>query len=236
MDGYWTSFTQRRFSRRRALAAGVRVPPVLCSWPRGGGGMTAAAALRRRRRVQLVTKPVEDMSGAKRRHAEGLPVRPADAGSVNPVNPLNPPTASVYGTLVREKAGQQKSPNAELVATWPSLGSSRRDRLQITMKLRQGVKWHDKPPVNARTADVDDVKFSYDRFASKGAIRALFINAANPTAPIPSVTSTDARTIVVKLKGAFELRAEMLASFGSLTCGMLMYPKETDSAFDVRAT
>ena len=31
------------------------------------------------------------------------------------------------------------------------------DGLTITMKLRQGVKWHNKAPVNGRAVDADDV-------------------------------------------------------------------------------
>ena len=31
------------------------------------------------------------------------------------------------------------------------------DGLKITMKLRQGVKWHNKAPVNGRAVDVDDI-------------------------------------------------------------------------------
>jgi peptide/nickel transport system substrate-binding protein len=236
MDGYWASFTQRRYSRRRALAAGGAgaagaVFLAACGGSNDGGGSAPKGG-----ESSLVTKPVEDMTGAKR--SGTLKVfhtsDPPTLDPVNPVNPLNPPTAAVYGTLVREKPGMQKSPNAELVGDMAESWEFSPDRLQITMKLRQGVKWHDKPPVNGRTADVDDVKFSYDRFASKGAIRALFINAANPTAPILSLTPTDARTIVVKLKEPLSYALEMLASFGSLTGGMLMYPKETDSAFDVR--
>ena len=46
------------------------------------------------------------------------------------------------------------------------------DGLQITMKLRQGVKWHNKAPVNGRALDIDDVLFSWNRFATKFSSRA----------------------------------------------------------------
>src|SRR5436190_5793610 len=236
-DNYWAGFTQRRLSRRRAIAAsGTTAAGALFLAACGGGSDSGSSASKGNGESSLVTKPIEDMSGAKR--AGTLKVfhtsDPPTLDPVNPVNPLNPPTASVYGTLVREKPGLQKSPAAELVGDMAESWELSPDRLSITMKLRQGVKWHDKAPVNARTADADDVKFSYDRFAAKGAIRALFINAANPTAPILSLTPTDAKTIVVKLKEPLSYALEMLASFGSLTGDLLMVPKETDSSFDIR--
>src|SRR5207247_3041215 len=33
--------------------------------------------------------------------------------------------------------------------------------------LRQGVKWHKKPPVNGRELVAEDVKFSFDRFLAE---------------------------------------------------------------------
>src|SRR3954466_7066279 len=170
MDNYWAGLTQRRLSRRRALAAsGATAAGALFLAACGGGNDGAGSASKGRGESSLVTTPVEDMSGATRTGTlKVFPTSdPPNRAPVNPVNPLNPPTASVYGTLVREKPGQQKSPSAELVGDLAESWEFSPDRLQITLKLRQGVKWHDKAPVNGRTADVDDVKFSYDRFASK---------------------------------------------------------------------
>ena len=173
MDGYWASFTQRRFSRRRALAAsGATAAGALFLAACGGGSDGGGSASKAAAESSLVTKPVEDMSGAKR--AGTLKVfhtsDPPTLDPVNPVNPLNPPTASVYGTLVREKPGMQKSPNAELVGDMAESWEFSPDRLQITMKLRQGVKWHDKAPVNGRTAGRRRRHVQLDRFAAKNAI------------------------------------------------------------------
>jgi peptide/nickel transport system substrate-binding protein len=33
--------------------------------------------------------------------------------------------------------------------------------------LRQGVKWHNKPPLNGRELVAEDVKFTYDRFLTE---------------------------------------------------------------------
>ena len=102
------------------------------------------------------------------------------------------------------------------------------------MRLRPGVKWHDRAPISGRAVDVADVTSAFDRFAAKGAIRGLFINSVNPQAPLVSMKSTDARTVVVKLSEPVTYALEMLASFGSLTGDIIMVPKETDGTFDIR--
>jgi peptide/nickel transport system substrate-binding protein len=33
--------------------------------------------------------------------------------------------------------------------------------------LREGVKWHNKPPVNGRELVAEDVKFTFDRFLTE---------------------------------------------------------------------
>src|SRR4051794_7991507 len=113
MDNYWATFTQRRLSRRRALAAGgATIAGAAFLAACGGGSDSGSSGSKGAGESSLVTKPVEDMTGAKR--AGTLKVfhtsDPPTLDPVNPVNPLNPPTASVYGTLVREKPGVQTSP------------------------------------------------------------------------------------------------------------------------------
>src|SRR4030095_12251007 len=39
------------------------------------------------------------------------------------------------------------------------------DRTDV-LKLRRGVRWHNKPPVNGRELTADDVKYTYERFLS----------------------------------------------------------------------
>ena len=38
------------------------------------------------------------------------------------------------------------------------------DGLTVTLKMRAGVKFHNKAPVNGRLMDMDDVLFSWKRF------------------------------------------------------------------------
>src|SRR4029077_16315413 len=70
----------------------------------------------------------------------------------------------VYSKLVRHKVGGDVPPvsstlEPDLAERWDPL-----DDTAYVFHLRQGVKWHNKPPVNGRELVAEDVKFSIDRF------------------------------------------------------------------------
>src|SRR5215471_9339263 len=70
----------------------------------------------------------------------------------------------VYSKLVRHKVGPEVSPGIfhvepDLAERWETL-----DDTTYVFHLRQGVKWHNKPPLNGRELVADDVKFTFDRF------------------------------------------------------------------------
>jgi len=83
-----------------------------------------------------------------------------------------------------------------------------------------------------RKLDAQDVVFSWNRWAATGTNRIDLVNAANPSAPVLSLTATDAKTIQIKLK---EPVASILAGFSSQLQGQFfIIPKEADGGFDVR--
>lgn len=55
-----------------------------------------------------------------------------------------------------------------LAESWDVSG----DGLTFTLKLREGVKWHNLPPVNGREFTADDVKFTFDYFTQEGSVQA----------------------------------------------------------------
>src|SRR5207244_2520992 len=70
----------------------------------------------------------------------------------------------VYSRLVRHQAGPEVRPGTfsvepDLAERW-----EQPDDTTYIFHLRQGVKWHNKPPVNGRELVAEDVKFTYDRF------------------------------------------------------------------------
>ena len=79
------------------------------------------------------------------------------------------PLSLAYSRLVKVKAGPSVPPatypiEPDLAESWSQAGET-----TWTFKLRKGVRWHPKPPVNGRELTAEDVKYTYDRFlASKG--------------------------------------------------------------------
>ncbi len=233
MAGYWTRVAQGRLSRRRALAVsgGALAGSALlaaCGSDDGGGGEGSQG---------LIAKPVyigpdkATRGGVLKDHfvAEPRGLDPITAQAA-----LNQNAEAVYSTLIVEKPGRFE-PSAyemqgDLAQSWEISG----DGLQITMKLRPGVKWHNLPPVNGRTFDTEDVKAALDRYAAKGPLATLIFNQTSPEAPLLSYSSPDSSSIVMKLKEPVAYMINWFASFGGFTAVVVLTPKETDGSFDIR--
>jgi peptide/nickel transport system substrate-binding protein len=229
---YWTNVLSGRIGRRRALAgvaaaSGAAALLAAC----GGGGDSEQTDS-----SGLVAKPVDTFKEAKR----GGIMRDRTTGDPNTLdiyaalNPLNPPTRLAYNTLVRFKPGHLEVTKYDLMPDLAESWETSSDGLQVTLKLRQGVKWHPKPPVNGRTLDADDILFTWQRFSTKSTARSGLVNSVNPDAPVLSVTSPDARTIVIKMKEPLVYGLELFASNNASHSGsVLVVPKETDTTFTI---
>lgn len=71
-----------------------------------------------------------------------------------------------HSRLLKIKAGPAVPPGTsplepDLAESW-----SQPDETTYVFKLRRGVRWHDKPPVNGRELTADDVKYTYERFTA----------------------------------------------------------------------
>jgi peptide/nickel transport system substrate-binding protein len=234
MSNYWTAVLSQRLARRRALAAtgGAAAAAALlaaCGGGDSGGGGDGDSS-------GLVARPADTTKDAKRGGTLKDYIR-GDPITLDPYNPnaaLNFVAKSVYGTLLRERPGTlepaQGIIDGDLAESW----EFSQDGLQMTMKLRQNAKWHNRPPINGRTIDVDDVVFSWKRYEEKAPLASLLANSKSPDSPVLSVTAPDSRTIAVKLKEPVVYVSNYFASMGSFTGQVIMYPKETDSTFDNR--
>jgi peptide/nickel transport system substrate-binding protein len=230
---YWSSLRNKRISRRRALAAtgGTAAAAALLAACGGGddGGSSEDAA------SGLITRPVDTTKEAKRGGVNKWfqANEPAHLDIHTGLAPLNTPNNLTNSLLVNHKAGHLKP--AEFTEFVPDLAESWEwsgDRLSLTMKLRQGVKWHNKPPINGRTFDVDDAVFSWERFSRVGQGRTALANSANPNAPVLSLSAVDSRTIVWKFKEPVVYFLTQLTP--TQTGNYQMVPKETDTSFDKR--
>jgi peptide/nickel transport system substrate-binding protein len=139
-----------------------------------------------------------------------------------------------YGALMTEEPGHLGPSSGKLRGDAAESWEISPDGLQITMKLRPGVKWHNKAPVNGRVLDVDDVLFSWQRYAELSPFRDLSFNGANPAAPILSVEATDDSTILVKMKEPLAYAIKFFGIYGSQSGNMMMMPKEANGGFDPR--
>ena len=74
------------------------------------------------------------------------------------------PLSFAYSRLVKVKAGPSVKPmtypiEPDLAESW-----TQTDDKTYVFKLKKGVRWHPKPPVNGRELTADDVKYTYNRF------------------------------------------------------------------------
>jgi len=74
------------------------------------------------------------------------------------------PLSFAYSRLVKVKGGSAVVPGTQpiegdLAESWERQG----DNVYV-FKVRKGVRWHNKPPVNGRELTAEDVRYTYDRF------------------------------------------------------------------------
>ena len=228
---YWQKTLTTRIGRRRMLATtsgGVAAAALLAAC--GGSGSDSD----RGDKAKLVTNAVDTTKQAKRGGVSKwyFSAEPNSLDIFSGQSPLNQPANFAYSHLTIAKAGHLEPTQNEIIGDLAESWEWSPDRLQLTMKLRQGVKWHNKAPINGRAFDADDVVFSWNRYGKTATDRGSLSNAANPNAPVLSITAVDPKTIVVKLK---EPLVYLLSSFASSASGRFgIIPKETDSGFDAR--
>jgi peptide/nickel transport system substrate-binding protein len=147
---------------------------------------------------------------------------------VNPQADLNRIVAFTYSALLATKPGHLEPSTGELQGSLAESYEVSPDGLTITFKLRNGAKFHNKPPVNGRVFDTDDVDFSFKHYKELGPLASLVFNDNSPDAPVLSSEYPDKSTVVLKLKDPIVFVPNWFAAFGSFTGQIGMYPKEAD--------
>jgi peptide/nickel transport system substrate-binding protein len=69
-----------------------------------------------------------------------------------------------HGRLLRHKAGPGVQPGSLVVEGDLAESWTQPNDTTYVFKLRRGVRWHNKPPVNGRELTAEDVKYTFDRF------------------------------------------------------------------------
>jgi len=101
----------------------------------------------------------------------------------------------LYGNGLVKQVGR----NDEKIELAPNLATSWEispDGLTYTFKLRQGVKWHNLPPVNGREFTSADVKYSLERMIDPKTKSPL----AAYVASIANIETPDKYTVVIKTR------------------------------------
>ena len=119
------------------------------------------------------------------------------------------PLSFTHSRLVRHKVGPSVVPGTfpiegDLAESW-----TQPNETTYVFKLRRGVRWHPKPPVNGRELTSADVKYTIERFLTvKGNPSAYMLRA------IDRVETPDPLTVRMVLKEPNAWFVEMLANPG----------------------
>jgi len=112
-----------------------------------------------------------------------------------------------HSRLLRHKAGPNVAPGTfpiegDLAESW-----SQPNETTYVFKLRKGVKWQNKPPVNGRELTADDVVFSVNHFLTvKGNANAYMLKS------VDKVEAVDKYTVRFTLKEPFVWFLDMLSN------------------------
>ena len=117
------------------------------------------------------------------------------------------PLSFTHSRLLKVKAGPAIKPGtypieADLAETW-----SRESDLVYVFKLKKGVRWHPKPPLDGRELTAEDVRYTYDRFLNTKN------NGNRPTLEmVEKVEAPDKYTVRFTLKEPYAWFLDALAS------------------------
>jgi peptide/nickel transport system substrate-binding protein len=106
-----------------------------------------------------------------------------------------------HSRLLKAKAGPAivpgtTIPEADLAESW-----SQPSETTYIFKLRKGVRWHPKPPVNGRELTAEDVKYSFERFTALSYITG-----------IERIDVPDRHTVTIVLREPYAWFLDVLAS------------------------
>ena len=117
------------------------------------------------------------------------------------------PLTFTHSRLLKHKAGPSVVPGTfpiegDLAESW-----SQPNETTYVFKLRKGVRFHNKPPVNGREMTAEDVRYTIERFLTvKGNANAYMLKA------VDKVEAVDKYTVKFTLKEPFAWFLDMLAN------------------------
>ncbi len=236
-NGYWDRFTRSRIGRRKALAAAGAVgagAAALSLVGCGGDGEDSGDATPTgpKDTSGLLYSPADTTKTAKKGGVYKA-LTSADVTSFDPLSSQSFTTqvaaGGIYSRLLKIVPGVLRGSAGDVEGDLAEKWEVSDDKQQITLTLRQNVKWDARAPTNSRQVVADDVVFSWNKFKAQSPYAAALANSEkNKDAPILSMTAPDQKTVVVKLAFPDASALTMLASSAAL----YIMPKEADGQFD----
>ena len=117
------------------------------------------------------------------------------------------PITFTHSRLVKHKAGPGVAPatfaiEGDLAESW-----SQPNETTYVFRLRRGVRWHPKPPVNGRELTAEDVRYTVERFLTvKGNPMAYMLSS------VDRVEAVDRYTVKFVMKEPFSWLLDVLAN------------------------
>jgi ABC-type transport system substrate-binding protein len=182
---YWSKVVQSRISRRRALAAtsaGALSAAFLAACGSDDDGGSSSGG---KDSSGLIASPEDTTSQAKTggtiKDFYTAELTDMDALRWNTASTVNLISVFAYPRMLKFTIVKAPETNDGSMVEGETAASYEvsPDKLTVTMKLRQGMKWDSRAPTNGRVIDTDDVLFSWKKFSE---VNASGVNLANSRA------------------------------------------------------
>jgi peptide/nickel transport system substrate-binding protein len=225
-DDYWARLLSSRIARRRALASTAALGAGAALLAACGGGDEGGGT------AKVTTDPTDSTREAAKggtmqsfMATEGLNFD-APTGTTQ----VNAHALLAYSRLVRQKIGNVKDlPEGSVEGDAATSWEISPDGLTVTFKLRQGMKYEARPPVNGRAINSADVKYSWDKFAAGNPARGNWLASIVPDAPLDRMEYPDSMTVVAKLANPL---GGIVRRF---TGDLYVVPVEAEDKFDTKS-
>ncbi len=172
----------------------------LLKW--GGAGLAAAAA------APAIWTPAHAQSPKR---GGTLSLRLWDPPHFDPHLTVSYKTHVLYtfshSRLLKHKAGPGVVPGTFLLEGDLAESWSQPNETTYIFKLRKGVRWHNKPPVNGRELTADDIKYTFDRFVGEKGNANRYMMAA-----LDKVEIVDKYTVKMTLKQPYVWFLEIVSN------------------------
>src|SRR5437773_11716230 len=112
-----------------------------------------------------------------------------------------------HSRLVKHKAGPGVAPGSLVIEGDLAESWSQPNETTYVFKLRRGVRWHPKPPVNGRELTAEDVRYTVERFLTvKGNPMSYMLSS------VDRVEAVDRYTVKFIMKEPFSWLLDVLAN------------------------